>query len=131
MGEELIRFCVLALVCVAAGLVVGQVRPEFSGLLRIGGSILLFGAMAIPLSERIGEVSGLLGETRIGPYAVMMLRSLGIAFLTVICANVCRDCGENTVASGVETAGKLAIVSLCIPLIGEILGFAFEILEAA
>ena len=131
MGGDLIRFCLLAMICVAAGLVVGQVRSEFSGLVRMGGAILLFGALALPLSERIGEVSALLGKTEIEPYAAMMLRSLGIAFLTVISANICRDCGEHTVAAGVETAGKLAIVSLCIPLIGEILRIALEILEAS
>ena len=131
MSGELLRFCALAILTVVSGLVVGQVRGEFAVLVRLGGAILLFGALAVSLSDQLTEVGELLSETGVEPYVTLMLRALGIAFLTMVAAGVCRDCGEHTVATGVEMAGKLAIVSLCLPLIGEILAFASEILTAA
>ena len=42
---------------------------------------------------------------------------------------ICKDCGEGTVAGGIELGGKLAILLICIPLIGELIGYASEILS--
>ena len=48
--------------------------------------------------------------------------------LSKLCADVCRDMGENTVGGGIELGGRLAILSLCIPLIGELMGYARELM---
>ena len=46
-----------------------------------------------------------------------------------LCADICRDCGESSLASGIEGAGRIAIISLCIPVIGELMRLALKILE--
>ena len=50
-----------------------------------------------------------------------MLRSLGIAVVAGCAADVCRDLGQDSVASGVELAGKAEIMLVCLPLITELL----------
>ena len=62
-------------------------------------------------------------------YTGILFRALGIAVLTHLTAELCRDCGESTVASGVETLGKLEILTLCLPLIGSVMEMAEEILR--
>ena len=78
---------------------------------------ILFG-MARPLLAWVREMlfSGVADA-----YAELLLSAVGIAALTGVCAEVCRDCREPTIASYVETAGRLEILLLCIPLIREIL----------
>ena len=50
-----------------------------------------------------------------------VLRSLGIAVVAGCAADVCRDLGQDSVASGVELAGKAEIMLVCLPLITELL----------
>ena len=102
---------------------------EFVGLVRMGGSILLFGALIFSLSEALEVLRGLFSASGAERYADRMIRALGLSFLTAICSNLCRDTGESTLASGVEMAGKLAIVWLSLPLVEEIMEMAARILE--
>ena len=62
-------------------------------------------------------------------YVAVMLKGLGVALLTHVCASVCRDCGRGSVADWVELAGKLEILIMCFPLIGEIVTTAVGLLE--
>ena len=49
-------------------------------------------------------------------YVATMLKGLGVAFISEICAGICRDFGKNTLADGVDLAGKLEIILLCVPM---------------
>ena len=129
MSETLLKVCAAAIVCVVAGLIVKQTRGEFSALLRIGGCALIFGFLIPRVWEVLSGALVFLEESGAEPYAEVMLRCLGIALLTRICTDICRDCGEGSVASGVELAGKLAILVLCVPLMEKIIGYATEILQ--
>ncbi|MBE6546755.1 MAG: hypothetical protein E7668_04880 [Ruminococcaceae bacterium] len=123
------RVCALAILCVVAGQLLKQMKSELAGLLRIGGVVLILGAVVAQLSEVLGQAALLLDADGVRPYASVMLRALGIALLTRICTDLCRDSGESTVANGVELAGKAAILALCLPLVAEIIGYAATLLE--
>lgn len=129
MGGELFRICGLAVLCLAASLLLARMGGEFVGLVRLGGSVLLFGVLIFSLSEILEELRGLFSASGAEKYADRMIRALGLAFLTAICSDLCRDTGESTLANGVEMAGKLAIVWLSPPLVAEIMATAAEILE--
>ena len=67
--------------------------------------------------------------TIVTEYAEVMVKGLGAAFLTHICALTCRECGKYALADTVELAGKIEIFILCLPLIKKILETATELLE--
>lgn len=129
MSGELWRICGLAVLCLAASLLLARMGGEFVGLVRMGGSILLFGALIFSLSEALEVLRGLFSASGVERYADRMIRALGLSFLTAICSNLCRDTGESTLAGGVEMAGKIAIVWLSLPLVEEIMEMAARILE--
>ena len=129
MDGGLIRVCALAILCAVAGLVLRQIRGEFAGLLRIGGAVLIFGGLILEARSALEEVTALFSGEGLEAYATVMLRALGIALLTRACTDICRDCGESSVAGGVELAGKLAILALCVPLIKEIIGYATALMQ--
>ena len=52
-----------------------------------------------------------------------------VSVISHICATVCRDCGKPSIADLVETAGKLEIFILCLPLISDIMRTAAALLE--
>ncbi len=129
MESVWLRVLAVAVLCVVAGQVLKQVKSEFATPLRIGGLVLIFGTVTVGLADVFGQVTLLLEASGIRLYASVMLRALGIALLTRICTDLCRDSGENAVASGAELAGKVAILALCLPLIAEIIGYAATLLE--
>jgi len=65
----------------------------------------------------------------VAEYASIMLKGLGAAILTHICAMVCRECGKPSLADTVELAGKIEIFILCLPLIKKIVETAAGLLE--
>ena len=129
MSEVLLKVCAVAIVCVVAGGIVGAIRGELSVWIRIGGCALIFGFLTPRVWDTMSDAIVWLEQSGIESYAEVMLRSLGIALLTRICTDICRDCGQASVAGGVELAGKLSILVLCVPLIEEMIGYATEILQ--
>ena len=111
----------LAVTGVAAAMIVKQWKSDFLLLLRLGIAVL-FGIAAISAaSPLLNYLNTLMGQSPAQPYAAILMKALGIAVLTQCCASICRECGENSAAGGVELTGKIEILLLCLPLIQEIL----------
>ena len=120
------RVCAIALLCVATGVLIQRMNREIALAVRALGGVMIFALLAVSVGDMVGEIR----EVGVGAeYADLAVRALGVAVLSHICASVCRDCGESGLASGVELAGKLEILALCMPLIVKILGYASALLE--
>ena len=65
-----------------------------------------------------------------GKYSSVLFKSLGICFVTQFASDSCKDAGEISLASKVETVGKFAIVSIALPLFDEITGLALKFMGA-
>ncbi|NLW74253.1 MAG: hypothetical protein GX057_05075 [Clostridiales bacterium] len=123
------QICGVALLFTMAAVVVRQLRSEFTLPVRLAGSLVLLGivvGIGVPLFEYLGR---LISVSALSEYAAILIKALGIAVLTHITAEVCRDCGESSAASYVELAGKLEILLLSLPLILSIMETAAEILN--
>ena len=59
----------------------------------------------------------------------VMLKALGVALIGKICSDICKECGENGIAEGVEMLSGVVILSLSLPMLSKILSFASEILQ--
>lgn len=123
------QICGVALLCTMAAVVMKQLRAELALPVRLAGSLVLLGIIisaAVPLFTYIND---LILRSALADYASILLKALGIAWLTHITAEVCRDCGESSAASYVELAGKLEILLLTFPLLAKILDTASQILN--
>ena len=49
-------------------------------------------------------------------YLAILFKSLGICYIVQLASDYCKDCGENALASQVTLAGKLAMLSVSLPL---------------
>ena len=128
MGE-IIRLCGVGMLCTVAGIIIKQIKGEFSPLIRICGAVIIFGAVIFEMGGVLSDLLSITEGRGLDSYAIVLLKALGIALVTKICSDICKDCGEGTVAGGIELGGKLAILVICIPLIGELIGYASEILN--
>ena len=129
MESELWRICGLAILCALATLLLSHLGGALVGPVRLAGSVLIFGVLILGVGEALTSLRALFSESGISRYADRMIRALGLSLMTAICADLCRDLGEGALAGGVELAGKLSIVVLCLPLVEEIMEMAAEILS--
>ena len=132
---DLLRVCGVAILCSVCLLVMGRGSAGVASALRIGGGVLIFGSLLLILGKNVEVLEGLFdvvdGSADLAARAFsLMLKALGIAFISKFCSDVCRDCGEATLAGGVESVGRLAIISLSLPVVAEIIGYASAILQS-
>lgn len=81
-----------------------------------GLSVLL--AVMPAMSSVISSFSAIAAESGLGPlYFGIILKVLAISYIADLGASICRDAGENLVASRVEMAGKVLILLCSIPVI--------------
>jgi stage III sporulation protein AD len=100
----------------------------------VGALILIFGTVVFELAEGIIAIEDTVSETVDGNSFVavslsVMIKSLGIAIIGRICADICKECGEGGLAQGVELVSGAVIFSLSLPILSEILGFASDVLS--
>lgn len=118
------------LVGTVLALILGQYRPEFRMLITAAVTLLLM-AMVLeqlsPVLEQLRSTMELTGLT--GDYAAILFKAVGICLLTQLAGDVCRDSGESSIASKIELAGRAAILLTAMPLIQEVLVWAWELMN--
>ena len=123
------KLCMVGVAAVCLAVVIKKWNSDFLPLVRLGTTVLFAGAilsLAAPLAQYLHQISE---TTGLASYLSLLLKALGIAILTQCCADICRDAGENGIGNGVELAGKLEILLLCLPLMQEIFATAKEMLS--
>ena len=118
------------LVGTVLALILGQYRPEFRMLVTAAVTLLLMGMVLEQLSpvlEQLRSTMELTGLT--GDYAAILFKAVGICLLTQLAGDVCRDSGESSIASKIELAGRAAILLTAMPLIQEVLAWAWELMN--
>lgn len=125
---DIVTVCGVAVLCLVAATTVRTLKPDLATLLRLAFCILFGGGMLLSLRPLVAALQTIMDATA-ADYTATLLKALGIACLTHLTAELCRDCGENSVAGGVETLGKLEILSLCLPLIGAVMETVGDILS--
>ena len=116
--------------CAAAlSLLLRQYRPEYALFLSLlcGVGILLWlMSELMPVFEKLGQLSSLaLGESG---GTQILLKSLGICLVTQAAGDTCRDIGETAIAARLELAGRAAMLLLAMPLLGQLLTQALELI---
>ena len=89
------------------------------------------------IAENLPETAGkflddsgeLTGSGEIAEYFNIILKVLGISFLVQIGADICRDLGEESIASKVEFAGKAVILVMVLPILKNIISMVFDLLK--
>ncbi len=114
----------LALVGLVALFLLRQVKPEWAPFVRLGVGVLAMGfilSMAATVLGYVSDLSVLGGGVLDGDAGRILIKALGLAFLTELAAAICRDSGEGGLAGWVEMAGKVEILLLAFPLIRTVL----------
>lgn len=104
-------------------------RNELSHFASAATGIVIFGicvAMFYPVISYIREITE---QTDFSLYIETILKALGMAMISESAADICRDCGEQAIASKVELAAKTAMILLALPIVKSLLALAFGVMS--
>lgn len=114
-------FCTL-LVCIL--LFVRSAHAQTGFLLSLCGGVWLLTVCVNTLSPIAEYVKALSETAGFGEYMPYIFKSLSVGFLGHFSSEICKDAGEYAIASSLQSASKLAVVGLCLPLVGKIADIA-------
>jgi stage III sporulation protein AD len=125
----LFKVCGGALLCVTAVVLLKGVKSDVWPL-QWTGSLVMFTAAILMLQPVVTYLTELCNQSGMGDMASLLLRGLGVAMLTQLSSDLCRQCGENALAGGVELAGKAELLLLCLPQLRELMEMASGLLSS-
>lgn len=130
MSVNLLRVLGIGVLVTVMTLLLKPHKPELSIALPILGvsAILLCIAPYLKgifsMFEELAKRGGL--ESR---YLHMVMKIVGVAYLCQFGAELCRDAGETSLASNIELAGKVMILTLSMPAIYRLLDLVSAIIN--
>ena len=133
MSDSLFKLFGGAVLCVILIIILKRESPDtaltFRMIAGVGLAIACLSSIS-PIIDYIKELcESFSGGEGLSDSVSVLLKALGVSLLTHICATVCRDAGEGSLAYYVEVGGKVEILILSLPLIKQIMDLAIELLE--
>lgn len=105
-------------------------KREFVIILTVACAIILFVTVADDLysvAQSIYNLSS--GMNNVHSYIALMLKILGISLIAQFVSDLCRDAGENALASQTETASKIIILIMTLPLFETVINIVTGLLK--
>ena len=121
--------CFFALFALAALSLLKSAKPEMYAPAAAVAGTVIFVYVAEGLAPVINELRGFAESAGGSGVFATMLKALGVALCCRAGADVCRDCGENSLAEKIAFAGKTAMLAMCLPVIKQLLSLAWELVS--
>ena len=119
---EIIKIVAFAFVALFIVLIFKDRRNDIAVQISIVAGLSIFLFMLSKITAVLQFLEQLATKANIDfIYLNTVLKILGIAYLASFCSEICRDAGENSLASKVEFSGKILILVLAIPILMAVL----------
>ena len=92
-------------------------NKEYGLFIKIAASSVIMSMIIIfvsPVTETIHNIYNKAGADE--EYLTILFKALGICYVTQFACDVCRDSGENALATQAELAGKVSLLIIALPL---------------
>lgn len=120
--ETLLKICAIGIAALIIISIVKTYKPEFTVEVTLCAGMVLLYFIIDSLKYGFGFIADIYEDLSYGKeYFPIILKVLGIAYITEFAAAICQDAGEKSIASKVELAGKIAIFFAAIPVFTSLL----------
>lgn len=125
----MIKIALLGLLTIFLTMMAGSIKREYAIVVTVGATIILamYGVSSLQsIVERIEALEKSVGVDR--EYLSILLKMVGIAYLTQLVVSLCRDAGNGAVAGQVNTVGKISMLIVSFPVLEALLKTVGEML---
>ncbi len=115
---EIIQIIGIGIIAAIFSVTIKQEKPELAVLISIAAGILIFFLIAERLPHIVGVFNDIVNKTQVDSIFIStLLKIIGIAYITEFGSQICKDMGENSIASKIELGGKVIIMILGLPIL--------------
>lgn len=127
--SDVFRICALCILSLVLLVILKGANDKMALMLKLCITVTLFVGCISWLFPVMTYINDLFDKSLVSKYARVLIKALAISLVSHICATVCRDSGEGSIAYFAELVGRIQILIMALPLIDEILGIAKSLLE--
>ncbi|MEG1441463.1 MAG: stage III sporulation protein AD [Oscillospiraceae bacterium] len=127
---DIFKIIGIGIIATILSLLIKNYRPELSITIPIIAMATIFIIIAPYLTSVINMFQDI--ATQIGidlQYMVIVIKIIGVAYITQFGAELCADTGEKAIASKIEFGGKVLIVTMSMPIVYKLLSLVNEIIN--
>ena len=126
---DIIRIIGIGLITVVASMIVKPLKPEISIIIGLCGGILILSQTINYILDIINSFTSLVEKSGLDfELLKIVLKIIGVGYLTEFSANVCNDAGSSSIADKILFAGKIIILFIALPIVTRILEIIMELL---
>lgn len=120
----------LAVSVTAIILILKEIKPEFTVLVSTAFGIVVLSFLFTPVKEIVSSVYSIAQQTGIGNEIISpIIKITGISLIAEFASSICTDAGQNGIASKVESAVKITVLALSVPMITQVLNTVLNLLK--
>lgn len=127
---ELVKIIAIAIISVIAILILKQVRPEFSLLIGLASGLCITFIILDALQSSLTTFTSILNKTGVNISLIkVVLKIIGLGYLTEFAANLCVDSGISSLSDKILLSGKLIILVEILPIISNLIELLLDIIK--
>ena len=126
---EILKVLILGIILSVITVLLKQIKPEYSLICVIVGSIILIAYILSGISTIFDYFSVVVEKTGVDNVMfTTLLKIIGVGYLIEFTAGICVDSGNNSIADKVVLAGKILIFILSMPIITNLFNIILELI---
>ena len=129
---NILSICAVAVVCVALILTVRRYSAEQAMLISVAAGVIILLCVIKEVIESVNVISDMLSSAGIkAEYIVILMKSLGICFVTEFTCDTVSEAGMSSLSSNVLLAGKVLVLVTALPLFQDIFATVTSLLSTS
>ncbi len=125
----MIQIAILGLASVLLAIQFKGQKGEYGIYIALAASILIFGIGLTKIEVILAGIAEIQSYIHINEtYVALLIKIVGITYVAEFASGLCKDAGYSAIASQIEVAGKLTILTISMPVLMALLKTIHEFL---
>ncbi len=125
---EILQIAGLGVAAALLAMVVRGSRPEIASLIAMAAGALVFFLAISRLQAVVAVMEQLVAKAGLAQdYLKVLLKVVGVAYISEFASQTCRDAGEDSLAAKVEMGGKVLVLAMASPIIVALVELVLEV----
>ena len=126
---DIIQISVIGIIGMVLSLILKKEIPSISILISVAVGVVIFIGILPKIEAVVQMLYKIISKSDINiEYIDVVLKIIGIAYISQFAAQICSDAGEGSIASKIELAGKVIIMVMSAPILMGLIEMILEIM---
>ncbi len=113
---DIVKLGILSVSIVLVAIQFRTIKPEYGIYMTIGVAIIILSYSLSVIGNIIDGIYILQDYLQMGDYMPILLRIIGISYISEFASDICRDTGYGAIANQIQIFGKLSVLAVSIPI---------------